>query len=238
MQSKDSACPRCASPLRTTFCGNCGYIIPQTETDKQHEKNGIRLIVGLSVLMVLGFTQLAMWGNHAVEIRLLQLADKTGLASMAQLERMAMICTELKKRECVEHAYLRQSQMDKKNSAKLAEYLISRKRYPEALKILKAYMTINKKDLNAHLLYADTLTEMEKYDEATGIYEYLISKSQGLPSDAAKNYVKCLARAKRFEAAENVIYKIRRTYREPKKFMDGELRVLAALKSAQPLKVQ
>lgn len=240
MQEHKTNCPRCFSPLTGTFenptpmyC-KCGYIPPVADVDAKLERNNLRAVVGISVLLVLVFTQLSAWGNHALEIRWLQAADKTGLASVAQLERMAVICAELKKRDCVEYAYARQAAIDKKNAVRLAEYLISRHKYPEAIKLLKTYVAANKQDMQAYMVYAGALTETGKYDEAAKYYEYLISKSQGLPAEAAQNYVKCLARAKRYEAAEKVIYKIRRAYPGTQKFMDGELRVLAGLKSAGP----
>jgi|GEM_PF-3369612 len=241
MLPQECLCPRCGSPLvesghqpLPTFCTSCGYIPEKPEVDAKLERHNLRVVIGVSALLVLAFVQVATWGNHALEIRWLQFADHTGLASVDQLERMAKICVELKKRDCVEYAYLRQSQLDKRQAVRLAEFQMSRGKYPEAVRTLKTYVANNKQDMRAYMVYAEALTETGRYDEAVTYYEYLISKSQALPTDAAKNYVKCLARAKRYEQAQNVIYKIRRNYPGTTRFMDGELKVLAGLKSARP----
>lgn len=236
--SHDPNCPRCGDILTEsghqglpTLCTNCGFIPEKSDVDAKLEKNNLRFVIGFSALLVFAFVQVATWGDHALEIRWIQLADQTGLASVDQLERMAKICVELKKRDCAEYAYLRQSQIDKRNAVRLAEFQISRGKYREALASLKTYVATNKNDLRAYMVYAQTLTELGRYDEAVQYYEYLLSKAQSLPTDATKNYVKCLARAKRYEQAQNVIYKIRKTYPGTARFMDGELRVLAGLKS-------
>jgi tetratricopeptide (TPR) repeat protein len=240
MSEHETVCPRCGNTLvdsghqpLPTFCTSCGFIPEKNEVDAKLERSNLRFVIGFSVVMVIAFIQVAVWGNHAIEIRWLQLADKTGLASVEQLERMAKICVELKKRDCVEYAYLRQSQIDKRNAVRLAEFQISRGKHQEAVKTLKAYVATNKQDMRAYMVYAGALTETGRYDEAVKYYEYMISKSQGLPTEAARNYVKCLARAKRYAQAEKVIYKIRNTYPGTQKFMDGELRVLAGLKSVR-----
>lgn len=239
MASQESNCPRCGHNLvesghepLPTFCASCGFIPEKKDIDAKMERNNMRFVIGFSALLLLAFIQVATWGNHALEIRFLQVADKTGLASVEQMERMAKICVELKKRDCVEYAYLRQSQLDKRNAVRLAEFQISRGKYPEAVATLKTYVASNKQDMRAYMVYAGALTEIGRYDEAVKYYEYLISKSQTLPTEAAKNYVKCLARAKRYEQAQNVIYKIRKSYPGTARFMDGELQVLAGLKSA------
>jgi tetratricopeptide (TPR) repeat protein len=231
MSSTESNCPCCGQPTLPTFCGSCGFIPDKKDVDAKIELHNMRFVIGFSALVVLAFVQVATWGNHALEIRFLQVADKTGLVSVEQMERMAKICLELKKRDCVEYAYLRQSQLDKRNAVRLAEFQMSRGKYPEAVATLKTHVAQNKQDLRAYMVYAEALTEIGRYDEAAKYYEYLISKSQALPTEAAKNYVKCLSRAKRYDQAQNVIYKIRKDYPGTARFMDSELRVLAGLKS-------
>ncbi len=201
------------------------------DVDAKLERHNLRFVLSFSALLVFAFVQVATWGDHALEIRWIQVADKTGLASVEQLERMAKICVELKKRDCVEYAYLRQSQMDKRNAVRLAEFQMSRGKYREALGSLKTYVASNKQDFRALMVYAEALTEVGRFDEAAQYYEYIISKAQTLPNEAVKNYVKCLARAKRYQQAQNVIYKVKKTYPGTTGFMDGELRVLAGLKS-------
>lgn len=240
MQSQESQCPRCANVLTrashqpmSTYCNVCGFIPETPDVDAKLERHNLRFVIGFSALLVLAFVQVATWGDHALEIRWLQLADKTGLASVAQLERMAKICVELKKRDCVEYSYLRQSQLDKRNAVRLAEFQMSRRKYQEAVTTLKTYVANNKQDMRAYMVYAEALTETGRFDEAVKYYEYLLSKAPGLPVDVTHDYVKCLARAKRYEQAQNVIYKVRKSYPGTARFMDGELRVLAGLKSVR-----
>ncbi|NJM09538.1 MAG: tetratricopeptide repeat protein [Bdellovibrionaceae bacterium] len=240
--SAETNCPKCDALLVDTghnslpvLCTACGFIPEATSShiERRLERSNLHLVVVFSVVLVVGFMHLASWGNHALEIRWIQFGDIAGLSSVDSLERMAKICIELKKRDCVEYAYLRQSQLDKRNAVRLAEFQMSRRKFNEAVKTLKPYVATEagKKDTRAYMTYANALTEVGRYDEATNYYEYLISKSQGLPTEATRNYVKCLARAKRFEQAQKVILKVRKSYPGTSRFMDGEYRVLAGLKS-------
>lgn len=216
-----------------SLCTACGYIPPKKATalDRKIERSNLKIIIGISLAVLVGFSQLTVWGDSAFEIRWVQFRDLVGFSSVQSLERMAEICSELKKRDCVEHAYLRQSQLDKRNIWRLAEFQISRHKFKEAVNTLKNHVAKEKSDTRAMMMYANALTELKRFDEAVKYYEYLISKSQSLPAEAAKYYVKCLARAKRYQQAQNVILKIRKTYPGTPRFMDGEYRVLAGLKS-------
>jgi len=237
--SAESNCPNCQIALTETghhsipkLCTTCGFIPTPvaTEIDQGLERSNLRFVIGFSLVLVVGFMQLMSWGNHVLEIRWIQFGDIAGFSSVSSLERMAKICVELKKRDCVEYAYLRQTQLDNRNAVRLAEFQMSRRKFNEAVQTLKPYVAVAKQDARAQMTYANALTELGHYDEAAQYYEYVISKSQGLPTEAAKNYVKCLARAKRYQQAQNVIMKIRKSYPGTSRFMDGEYRVLAGLK--------
>lgn len=199
------------------------------EIDEQIDKANRRAIVVISTIIVLVAFHLASWGSYSLEIRFLQLRDLTGLASVKSMNRMADICLELKKFRCVEYSYVRAAQIDKGQTAKLAEYQISRRKFKEAAQALREHLRSAKKDNTAMLLYAKTLGELGQIDEAARYYEHILgSQSRKLQPEVVKSYVKDLARAKRYSQAQAVILRARKTHARAGRFMEQEYRLLEA----------
>lgn len=213
------------------ICDSCGYVAStnQFQVEKNVERYNLNLIIGISAAALVIMSQLGAWGDYALEIRWLQLRDLTGTASVSTFDRMAEICGDLKKLGCVEYAYTKQSKIEPKNSVKLAEFQMSRNKFKEAAKSLKGYVA-TKQDSAAYLAYAKALGESGQIDEAVRYYEVLInSRNQKVPEAVTTNYVRHLAKARRYEQAENVILKMRKRQGGPG-FMETELRVLSGLR--------
>lgn len=233
-----SSCPRCQSFISEerrsaalVVCDSCGHVLSnsQFKMETHSEKRNLQILVGLALMMIVTLAHLGSWGSYALEIRWLQLRDLTGTASSENYEHMAVICKELKKMDCAEYAYFRQSRLMPNNRIKLAEFQMSRHKFNEATKTLRDYVS-DKKDPSAYFTYARALGEAGKIDEAAHCYETLLDGSgKKLSQEIVDSYVKHLARAKRYEQARDVIVKVRRRFSKPRNFMESEMRILAEL---------
>ena len=202
---------------------------PNNSIDAEIDKANRRMIIVLSTIIVVVAMHLASWGSHSIEIRWLQVRDLTGTASVNSMDRMVQICTELKKHSCVEYAYTRMAQIDKSKTNKLAEYQMSRRKFREAAQNLKTHLTTAKKDSTAMYLYARTQGELGNVDEAATYYEKALQMhARVLQPEVVKNYVKDLARAKRYSQAQAVIIRARRVNAKASRFMEQEYRLLDA----------
>lgn len=238
--SHSQECPRCKMSIANerksdsvVICNSCGYVVStnQFQAEKNVERHNLKLIVGISVAVLVVMSQLGSWGNYALEIRWLQFRDMTGTASVATYDRMAAICQDLKKLSCVEYALSRESKIEPKSSLKLAEFQLSRNKFKEAAKSLKSYVS-TKQDAAAYLTYARALSASGQVDEATRYYEMLInSRAKKVPTEVTENYVRHLAKARRFEQAENVILKMRQRQGAPH-LMETELRALNGMRES------
>ena len=241
----ETTCPRCQLEVTQerlnaipAVCGSCGYILSshnsQTKLEKNAERWNMRIVVGASAALLVGFMHLASWGSHAIEVRWLQARDLIGFATVANMERMAAICEELKKPRCVEYTFRRQAQIDITRSSQLAQYLIDRKKFTEAAESLKPYVYAKAKtpDFLALGLYAQALGQSGHIDEATHFYERIMTSRQkdarSMKKTMLQNYVRDLARAKRHSQAQAVIIRMRRALRAPR-LMAQEMRILTAL---------
>jgi len=194
----------------------------------------MRFVVGLSVAILVVFFQLGSWGSHALEIRWLQARDLVGMNSIESLDRMAAICQELKKMNCVEYAFKRQAQIDKRKTARLAEFQMSRNKFKDAVYALGAYLKTTKQDSQAMMLYARALSEDGQIDKAIHYYETMLrSQVRVLKPELVKNYVRDLSRAKRYTQAQAVILRTRRAHARAAGFMERELRILGELNSVR-----
>ena len=222
-------CPRCKLAIQPerlmvipVICDHCGFSESQNETTT--EKSDSRLYYGIGGSMLLGFLLLA----SSVELRWLQTRDFIGLSSVSSLERLAQICTELAKPACVEHALGRQTKLDPSRAAKYAEFLLSRNKAALAERAMRKLIASGKADDLAYTVYARTLAETGRTQEAARYFEHLM-RSKNAPVELAHTYVRYLTHAKRYDQALAVILRIRQ--REPNA-MPVEYRVISEMRSS------
>jgi hypothetical protein len=221
------------------ICGTCGHIASapnrtNNSVDEKLDQSTMKLVIGISITILVVFMQLGSWGSHAAEIRWVQLRDLVGMNSMQSLNRMAEICQELKKMNCVEYAYKRQAQLDKKQTSRLAEFLISRNKFKDAANALGLYLKTAKQDSKAMLLYARALSEDGQIDKAIHYYERMMTtQMRVLQPELIQNYVRDLSRAKRYTQAQAVILRTRRMNARAAHFMEQEFRILGELSAVR-----
>lgn len=232
-------CPRCHQPISEerlrslpTICDSCGFSVSSIQhhaNDQKFEERNRNLVIGISVGVLVLFFHLATWGSYSLEVRLLQTRHILGLGSIKSLDRMVAICTELKYYDCIEGSYARQARIDARFSSRHAEFLMTRHKFAEAAQSLRAYVKVAKKDPQAFTLYAMSMGEIGKIDEAAKYYEYALA-AQGLrKTDLVQSYVKHLTRAKRYAEAQSVILRARKANKP--NFMDSEFRVISEMQA-------
>lgn len=231
-------CPRCRLSVAEErlkivpfVCDNCGFTLnkPSHTPDHIHEKSDSRMMIGLAGVFVFGFILLA----SSVELRWLQTRDFIGLSSLKSLERLAQICTQLHKPDCIEHALSRQAVFDPQRSVLQADYLISRQKYKQAATALRKHIASGKADVNAYATFARALAESGQMDEASKYFERVLSSKS--PSIAhIQTYVKYLTRAKRFDQALSVILRVRRKHGNA---LPVEYRVISEMRSSATRRV-
>lgn len=213
------------------ICDSCGFTVSQTATpaiDAKLEQNHMRIVVIISIVVLVGFCNLVSWGSYTFEMRMLQLRDLVGMSSVASLDRMAAICEELKKFNCIEYAYSRQAKIEPKMTIRYAQYQMTRHKWKEAALTLKGYVARKGADPKAYGLYAQALSEAGQIDEAIKYFEYAIHRTRAT-QDVIQAYVKHLSRNRRFDQALSVILR----YRKAKpNFMESEYRIIMAMRSS------
>lgn len=236
----DPNCSRCHQPieevrrqLTPVICGACGYVVPEAvDMIAQKKKARVTQLVVLAVagLSLLAFMQASTWGKYALEMPVLKLKAGVGMASLQNLDRMAHICQELKRYDCIETAYSHQARMEPTYSRRLAEYQMLRHKFKDAALTLSTYLKSASKDIAALTLYARAMTELGQLDEAAQTFERALAVQTGkLQPELVKNYVKTLAKARRYAQAQAVILRMRREHAGAAQFMEQELRIIAEL---------
>lgn len=207
-------CPRCRltvseERLKTVpfICDHCGFTLgrPNGSPEGRQEASDSRMLFAIAGSLVLGFVLLA----SSVELRYLQTRDFIGLSSLSSLERLTQVCMELAKPSCVEHALTRQVKFDPRRTTRLADYLITRQKYKEAVNSMRTYIAAGKADASAYATYGRALAENNQMEEAAKNFERAIS-ARPLKIEHVHSYVKYLTRTKRFDQALSVILRVRR----------------------------
>lgn len=228
-------CPRCHLELGDSrkqgipaVCNHCGYVLTdsQARAEKDFRTSSFIAITTFAAFLVLLITQLSHWGGYFVEVRWLQFRSMMG-NSIAVSERMAAICMDLKKYDCVEEAYAELGQQDPRLLSKLGHFQMARADYEGAARAYAAYVATGNPDLESVYLYAKALAETGQIEKAAENFETVIrAKPEVLQITVVQNYVKYLMRADRFDQAAEVITRMRKLDQTKSSFMDSEFRTI------------
>ncbi len=214
------------------------YYLKQNDIEAKLESNTQKWTIGICVAILTLILNFASWGTHLLEIRWVQLRDVSGMGSVQSFDRMAAICTELKKYDCIEYAYKRASQIDKTKTKRFAEFLVTRRKFKDAALWLSHYIKTSKQiDAPAMQLYAKVLSELGRSEEALGLYEQIIqTQKRVFQPEIIHNYVKELAKAKRYSQAQALILRTRKAHsRVASRFMEQEFRILGEINTRRQI---
>ena len=229
-------CPRCAQEIALSrlhaspkVCDSCGYVLNNTEKIqlKRVERNSLISVVIAALFILAGFVHLINWGNHSLEIVPLQAASLVGIESPARLLRLADICLDVKKFDCVETAYFRLAATDNEGWIRLGKIQFNRGKYVEAAESFRQYFSKGGQDLDAAYSYARALGEAGRSTEASKYFDYVLAAKPGtLQITVAQAYVKMLVSSGHPDQALKVIDSIRRKGQNAAQFMDSEYKVI------------
>jgi hypothetical protein len=232
-------CPRCLNPLseeraRSTpkVCDTCGHVLTAnvTQHKKQYERSSLRWTIGAGVFVTLALMQMIAWGGYSLEVLPLKAAILTGVDSAATDERMAQICLELKKLDCVESMYIRQAVTDVKNFVRLGKFQYNRMKYAEAAQSLQNYFARggDASDLDSRYVFARALGQSGQVELAAQQFDLILAaKPMVLQITVTENYIKLLVQYNRLEQALKVLDGIRARDESVGMFMDSEYKNIA-----------
>lgn len=229
-------CPRCRLQIRAdrlrvhpVICDSCGFVATDRQADVEStlETSYLKAILVSSTAILLGFMQLANWGNYALEVIPLKAGDFVGNNSVQSKERLAEIAIDLKKHDLAERMYREIAKVDPGQLMRLGKFQMSRAKYKEATETFGAVFARDKENLDARYYYARTLGESGKIDEAAAHYDFILRAKPGvLQVTVLENYVKHLLAADRLEQAKQVIESVQRRNSSVSQFMDTELKTI------------
>lgn len=228
-------CPRCGTEIisdriiGSTIVCECGWTksAKSESVSRSNTDRTCAAIVMIGGLLIASFLQAVNWDKHFFSIVPLKAKQMTGLADSHDLERIAMICQERKKHECVEKAYIGIARMEPNNGAnfaRLAELQYKRERYTQAAESFARYFAQNGSDSDMAYTYAQTLTKLKQFPEADKYFRMALGKKNDvLPVTYVRGYVQMLVDANRLQHAKSTILAYRKKSTTANLFMNKEL---------------
>lgn len=237
------SCPRCQfdiSPERrqesVIVCDHCGFVISPSEEfhREKGEKKFITLAFGIAFVLIAGFLQLTSWDTYSIEVIPLQVKGLIGASTNQDLERLAEICLDRKKLDCVESTYARLSERDQSQLIRLGKFEMSRGHYQEAVNTYRGFFSKGGVDLEASYNFARALGQVGMVDEASKYFDYVLgAKPDVVQVTVVQNYVKLLMEANRLDQAQKLIEGVRKKSETSAYFMEDEFKKIQASKGAR-----
>jgi tetratricopeptide (TPR) repeat protein len=225
-------CPRCQFEIseerkksNPVVCDSCGLVLSNTDADLREaiDSRFIKFACGIAIALVAGFMQVVSWDNHAIEVIPLQIKSLVGASSNDDLEKMAAICMDRKKYDCVEQQYTRLAEGNPANTLRLGKFQMSRARYQEAVNTYRNFFAKGGVDLEGSYNFARALGQVGQIDEAAKYYTYVIdAKPDVLQVTVVQNYVRLLMVANRLDQAKQLIEGVRKKNDASAYFMEDE----------------
>lgn len=228
-------CPRCASEISserivggTIVCG-CGWSrsIRSDTVDRNNIDRTCASIIVIGGILIAGFLHAVNWDKHFFAIVPLKTKQVAGMASTTDLERIAEICVDRKKHECVERAYADIAVAQPQNLAnlsRLGQLQYKRDRLSAAAATFAKYFTMKGDELEAAYTYAQTLSKLKRYEDAGRYYQMALAKKDNvLQVTVVRNYVQMLVTANKLQQAKTVILTYRKKSASANLFMAKEL---------------
>ncbi|MGE0762095.1 MAG: tetratricopeptide repeat protein [Bdellovibrionales bacterium] len=231
------ACPRCQTQIpenrvgqNPIVCVACGFVgnNHDKKMDRHLEKRFVKVAFFTAIALVLGFLQTASWDKFALEIIPLKIKQYGGMASNENLIRIAQICAERLKHDCVETAYATLANRGQNDFfAELGKYQVRRGNKTAALQSLTQYFKQNGTDLEAAYQYAKVLGDAGKVEESITYFDSIIkAKPETLQITVVQNYVKMLVHNNRRPEALKLIKDTRKSSSSASMFMEDEYKQL------------
>lgn len=226
------ACPRCKMDISLerrkqtpVICDHCGYTGAPGPAlvRKAAEKQTLIIYVSFVTIAVACFMQIMSWDSHWLDSIPVRMKGTIGLGSAADVERMAEICMDLKKWDCVESEYHKAGSIDSTKLSRLGHFQMKRAKYHDAAQSYYSFFSKGGSDLEASYNYAKALAQLGQADEATKYFEQVLAaRPDVLQVTVVQNYVKLLIDHGRNDQALRLINDIRGKGPETGSFMESE----------------
>ena len=233
-------CPRCGNEITSerivggTLVCECGWT-RSLRSDSVNRSNVDRTCASIIViggLLIASFLHAVNWDTHFFAIIPLKAKQVAGLAQPADLEKIATICMERKKHDCVERALVdisRIQPMNLENLSRLGQLQYKRDRLNNAAATFAKFFHLKGKSLDATYTYAQTLTRLKRFEEADRHFKAALKmKDNVLQVTVIRNYVQMLVAANRLQDAKSTILRYRKDSASANLFMSRELEDIRA----------
>lgn len=228
-------CPRCGSEISAerivggTLVCDCGWTrsLRSDSVDRSNIDRTCASIIVIGGLLIASFLHAVNWDRHFFAIVPLKAKQVIGMADTSELGKIAEICAERKKHECVERAYADIEKLEPsniENLSRLGQLQYKRERLNNAASTFAKYFELRGSEIDAIYAYAQTLTRLKRFDEADTYFRSALQKKDDvLQVTVVRNYVQMLVSANRLQDAKGVILKYRKNSASANLFMSKEL---------------
>ena len=228
------SCPRCQQVIpndrlysRPLICPSCGFTENLHESTLQigQEKKFIKIALAVTAFLIVAFYQSVHWDVYAFEILPLKIKQLSGVVSARDLDRIAEICIERKKHECVEDAYASKARIyrDTEALSLLGQYQVKREKWQEAANTFRSYFNQGGLDLEASYQFAKSLGKVGQVEDSVRYFDQVLqAKPETLQITVVQNYVKMLMDNGRKDQALQVIEETRKSSPTANSFMQAE----------------
>lgn len=228
-------CPRCGNAFSEKHRIGQGLVCDCGWTHSGHaearEHNNLdqtsAIIILAAGLLIGGIFHAVNWDTHFFSVIPLKVKQWTNTASIADYDRLALICEERHKHSCIEAAYTAIEKQDPRNLINLSRLGILQaksERWHHAAKTFAKYFKLQGRDVEAAFEYAKVLTQLKKYTQAEHYYKYVLQqRPRVLQVSVVRTYVQMLMTANRLQQAKYIILTHRKKSASANYFMSKEL---------------
>ena len=240
------SCPVCQSEIsqdrieqNLAICGACGWSDNKSVKDLEQKtaKRFIFLAVMISIFLIGSFIQAINWNSYFIEIIPIKAKQMAGIATPVELNRIADICIDRQKPQCVEQAYsdiLRRDPTNLEVIAKYAKILVNNQKLRLASDSFARYFQEGGKDLDAAFEYAKVLGSLGDINESKRYFDYVIdAKPEIMQVTVTQRLVDMLYNAGRYKEAQQAIIKFRKRGANAIYFMEAKLKKIEAMLGRQ-----
>ncbi len=215
------------------FC-DCGWrfqVMQPGYKPPAHKDKSSLLICLFAAMFLLTAVHLISWDKHFFKIIPVKASQLMGTASTDNLMKLANMCEERKKYDCVLETL---SELYEKNPLqqidalhKKGKLLVRMERFPEAIQAYNMYFKNNGENPEAHYQFAKALRMSNQIDLATQQYELALkAKPDILQVSVTRSFVDMLIENKKYEQAKRIINYYRDKATNTRYFLESELKIV------------
>jgi hypothetical protein len=213
----------------TAYC-RCGATLALERPSSSAEKRASLSLIMVTILMAGAVTHYFNWDQHFFTIIPAKVKQLTGLANVADLQKIAEICTERRKKNCVAQALeglLAKKPSDLANQLRLAHLYFELKEPQKSVRVFSSYFKDGGQDASARYTFAKALADSGEWKEAKKQFHYILAHDRKSPEfRVARSYVELLVRNREYTLAKTVIEEYRQAGSASAMFLEREWQLI------------